>query len=451
MNRNLNHIDRLVMQDIIGSKKLIRDDIFGEVICANGFEAEEPVHHCITHSNGRLRYKQLLMEYLVAENLTNTHRVTHRDFWEYRLNLYAEGNIDVKSSTSIEKTKDKRLFFADTSLNSFINNLPYDSLKSKVYAVLQEELKANADNVYEYLEYDSTNIFALKDIEKEIFTRRELLALLNTKVDGMGRGEVLINFLFKDSTINGYTERFDLLLSDGQRNEIKFPVSGCSFRLGTTASAGNSQFFNVIKDAINVLNNLILTIGEGSFRDIVSMEFAELSKQFLELLPDINSGELCYSKINLIYLWMTMAHVETDGFFDNDAGLVQDVFTKEFRCSYGFVNDTREIINVLRSIKYVDKPLLFKSDIRSDIKRSFDHIDNLIVFDEKLKEIRIYQSSDDLILESISQNNLKVIERKFNKNNKTFIEDAFLMWCENKDLNFYSLYTRLKNNLLIDC
>jgi len=46
------------------------------------------------------------------------------------------------------------------------------------------------------------------------------------------------------------------------------------------------------------------------------------------------------------------------------------------------------------------------------------------------------------VIDSISQNGIKVIEKKYKKIDTT-IEDTYEIWKENKNLDFYELYSNL--------
>ena len=142
-----------------------------------------------------------------------------------------------------------------------------------------------------------------------------------------------------------------------------------------------------------------------------------------------------------------MAHIETWKINpDNNLNLVQDVFNKHYFDPQKII-DKKYLINTLRSIKYVKNPLKFKNDINKEIKTCFKEVSNLVIFNEKYKQVHIYDSNslDEIVLDRISQNGIKVIEKKYVPARMNYKKTAFNEWKLNKKLNFYELYMNLKN------
>jgi hypothetical protein len=150
-----------------------------------------------------------------------------------------------------------------------------------------------------------------------------------------------------------------------------------------------------------------------------------------------------------------MAHTETAAFTNNDAGLAQDIFTNEYFNRFGLVGDRKELVNVLRSLEYVEDPHKFKKDIEEEIKECFNGIDYLVCFHPDSKTIDIYTSPEDIMMDSISQNGLKVVEKKYKEKPDSFQEKALEIWykklaedySEEDKPNYFRIYTDLKNGV----
>lgn len=260
---------------------------------------------------------------------------------------------------------------------------------------------------------------------------------------GAGKGEALKAFLYKECIINGVTGRFDALLNNGIRCELK---AGKSVRFGTKAGVLQYKFYKNILRTRHTLKLLMKQITEEKFKELVSWEFYDLSKQMLSkgdytsktesaLSSAIDAAELTPNRLNLIELWFFLAHTEV---YKNNHPykIQQNVLTKKYK-SRG------SLIKVLGSLKYVKYPLKFKEDIKNEVKKCFRDIDYLIFLDEKEKEIRVYDSPEGVMMDLISQNGIKITETRYKKQIDTTKEDTFKQWQINKSINYYELYNSL--------
>jgi len=472
--QDLTCINDFVMSQILGvsQSNFYRDNIFKNLENVNNLLPNEPIVDYIkAPSYKRNKYNKNLLDFvdniIIDKNLdleiedidiwddedfSIFSEYTHNDFWNFRILLYNEGIITIKNKIK----KPQKLIdwgYSDPSVNCYLNNIT-NSIANKTYNVIKT---TDPHEVYSLIYCEGINdVINIKNYEDEIFKQNSLFNnLLNTKDEGVGKGEVLIAFMFKSKQIGTY-DSYDLLLDNGLKTEVKCP-DGKSFRFGTKASAGNYKFFSKILEARSVLRILINQLGDN-FKNMISKPFYQLSTQFLQegdyknqraISSAIDAGELNKEVINLINLWFYLAHTETYGFNPNFDPIDLDIFTKYYNTRYGLVGSTDGLVNVLYSLEYVKYPWKFKWDIENEIKDCFKGIDRLVIFNENYKEVNVYLNTNGIAFDCISQNQIKVIEKKYQKNINAFVEDAYKQWKENIELDFYELYIKqqLKHDL----
>jgi len=463
-----------VWSQVLGTKDIYMDPIHEIPDTVNGIHGNEKIFNSLVGIKTGSFYNKHLIDYVAQismfenlsldpdekdwhkkfgdmddEDLSVINRYKHRDLWNYRISLFENGFITVKDKE--KKPKEFTDYGLPTDQNSFINRLPLTlSDKSKVIDILNMHSMEDASD---YCYCEDSSLYSILLYLKEIYTEGHLLNdLYSFKCDAVGKGEVLMAFLFRDSTINGVTASFDLSLVDSEEGvEIKAPVPGASFRIGVQGSIGSSFFFSHILNARRTLEILFKQHGEDWFKDTTSSHFFELSKQFLTkgdwkkeraLSSAIDYAEINASRLNLFKLWFFLTHVEMYRFMDNDAGVVYDPVFDEFMPRWGNPTSRIETLTAFTFLRYVKDPHLFMGDLHNEINGWFKHIGCLVVFNENEKTVNIYEDPDDITVDSISQNGFKVIEKRFKKKINTSLEQAFEEW--NNDPEGVSFYERFK-------
>lgn len=465
LRKNLRDINDFILSQIIGvqQSQLKRDDLYKDLEIVNCFDNKQSIIIHLKNINKRTTYNKNLLkyvEYLISYhnlniNIKKIHKwaeddfdkfkdITHKHFWNYRINLFKEGWLKIKE----KKIKEKQSLnwgFADSSINDYLNSIP-SQLACKAYNIL---INSNKDEIYSLI-YSCDDINEINNYKELIFENDSLLnKLFNIEENkGSGKGEALLTFLIKGKTL-GLSSRYDVLLHNNSKVEIK--STNQSFRFGTKASIGNYEFYSNIIKSRNVLLSLINQIGLEEFRSLVSKDFFEISSLLIKegdytkelaLSTSIDSAEISEKKLSLIKLWFFMAFIETYK-YDYSYSIKQDIFSELYET---VDNDKCKLINVLRSLKYVKDPLKLNEDLDIEIKKCFKDINYLVIFKEREKQISIITSPIDIMIDGISQNGIKVIERK-QRNRKDYLKESFILWNENKNENFYDLYTKLKMNV----
>lgn len=479
---NLSGINNYTMAQILGvnPQNFERDIIYQDLEIVNGYKPFETLDVCLETIDKKGQYNKNLLEYIdnliISEDLTSEiedlnvdeidnwdessislfSKYTHQDFWRYRINLFREGALNIK-----EKVKKKKDFinwgYSDSSINMFLNSLPIE-MANKAHEIL---IHSDYHEIRSLIFSGGNDIMSIQDYRELIFTEGSLLnKLFNIKNEGSGKAEVLVAFLFPSRVI-GIGDSYDIEMLIKILLEIKVPNKS-SFRFGTKGSINNFTFFSNILESIKVLRHLIKQLGHN-FEKMVPPEFFELSNQLLQkgnfkreraISSAVYSAEINAERMHLIQLWFYLAHSLTYNFDFNSNPIDFDIFSKEYRMRNEFREDLSNLINVLWSLEYVREPWKLKEDIKQEIKNCFKGIDYLICFNEKDKEINIYTSADDLVVDSISQNGIKIIEKKYKKKENTSLEDAFRKWNEIKDkssINFYDIYLETTIGQEVNC
>jgi len=457
----------LAQMGLSSGTDILFDEIFEQPIKINGFYIDSSINDCIPRLNKQGEYKKRLIEYaesilwhdasIICDDATELDsaddemnvlaKYTHGDYWKY---LTTFNGRDLKEITKEEK---KQIIIEDRGypnvVNRFLHNIGINSLRKKVERILE---RYPLDEIMEYCYCEDCDIDNLV-IYKEAFKPGHLLYDLYHANDiAVGRIEILILFLYRDSTIQGSNDSFDVLLRNGKTVEVK-ESDDASFRTGVNGSIVNSDFYHELVDTRNMIKRLFQQLGEERLKEFMTPAFFKLSKDILEegniknqraISSAISSGEISRGRLDLLELWYFYAHTIVDD-FENSAGLVQDVYSKEYKISYGLITEKRELINVLGSLKYVQEPLKFKSDFQSEINGWFAHFDHLVTGNKKRSVFGVFDTPKRLQVEAISQSNFKLIEKNPNKRVDTSKEKAFEEWNEMPyEMDYYEMYKKIK-------
>lgn len=460
---NLSDINDFTLCQILGvkcSSLIKRDEIYKDIEKVYEFKSTDLVLDILPSINCKSIYNKDLLKFINAfiqhynldlninkikkwsiEDFNKIKSLTHKDYWYYKINLYKQGLIIIKERKQKE-LKQQEWGYSDVSINNYLNNIPYN-VTNKVLNIFDQ---TTFHEINKYI-YSCESIYDILELKNEIFTEGTFLnKIFNIEeTKGSGKGEMLIAFLFKGKCL-GPSSKFDILLDNGCRIEVK--ATNLSFRFGTKASIGNYNFYTNIISARNIIRELIKQLGQ-KFKQIVSQEFYDLSTCIIQegdftkenaISSAIDSAEVSEKRFNLICLWFFLAYVETHK-FNYAYTIKQDVFTKQYEV---FDNDYHKLINVLKSLEYVNNPLKLNEDINLELHKCFEGIDYLVIFKEKDNDISICTTADEIMMSCISQNGIKVIEK--DKDKKDYLKETFKLWSKNKECNFYECYNNLKHN-----
>lgn len=397
-----------------------------------------------------------------------------KDFWEYQIQHFNKSLTEYnqyilfqsrKSNIIINETILK--FFKkhnkESELLDFISSIPCGESEDKIIYLLDkllEILKNSTDNAVDIRIPSIVNMTLSKENQKQwledciVFlkpysTIEEVNLIYKTKVlqdksflgllfllksVGVGRGEILLSYLIKDSKISGGGEPYDIFIN-GKKYEIKEYVMGNgteslkdinkykdsgSIRLGTYGNVIRFDFWNEMQNTISTAKQII----ENSDEALKSAINKDYYKIWNNLIDDDNnnpkafysgmiSGEIGKDRMNTIYIWY--------------------YFANEFVS----INTDETITNKLSNLKYVKDPSEIEKDLSNSIKSYFnkENIDAFAIF----RKNKIYIASpEDLSFTHISQYGIRIIENDLLKDseNKIIAKNAFTKWKKVKSKNY---------------
>ena len=449
-----------VMSQILGTSTsaITREPIAQDLFSVNGFKDDESIVGALKSFSNKTSYSKNLRAFVENEcinkginlsphpkhhfkkwtddQISIFSNTTHRDLWEYRKLLYKNGWIKVKQKAKNEKGHSWG--FGNDGINKLLGSLP-DKMAHKAFSILVNNM-SDANEYFSCIDH----VDELVDYTDEIFRDGSFLnSLYNIQEIGGGKGEVLVAFLTGGTTM-GTSTKYDVMSANGQRIEIKAPTSDSSNRFGNKGVASQYDFYKVIIRTRNLCRDLVRQLGD-EYKTCVSEQLYNLTTQLIKdgdyvneeaLSSAIDCGEINKTTLRKIKLFFILAHIEIQP-YDGTYTVMQDVFNSQINV-FGIDNNAKNIISALRSIEYVNDPLKFSIDMENAVKQCFEGVDALVMFRENRSTINIINSGDQISMDGISQNGLKIIEKSIkNKRKKDLEEEAFIKWQKNSHLNFY--------------
>ena len=315
-------------------------------------------------------------------------------------------------------------------LEGFVKNFPTGDSPVAAMNVLFNLIGQNPRWTAEFID----SLWTLKDpsqVSPRMYSSGSLgERIFEQEPKGMGRGEIFLSWLIKDSSAQGGGESFDLTVG-GSKYEVKDYRSkkggNKPIRLGTKGKATRFVFWKQIIETIGRLDKLVgLTVGkekfsfENSFNDkefvncvnyILSRENMIYGGEFNR--TDLANFKLFYEKIaNVEYMPNVYTNVILRGpgvppLELSIEGLTPDIAngkTVTFTVSKGD-NTPTYILTELRRLKYARNPKDFEADLQSAVNDIVGTIP-FIVF--RNNGINI---TTNFVFYSVSQSGVVIIEK----------------------------------------
>lgn len=150
----------------------------------------------------------------------------------------------------------------ENELNKFIENLPKDAFK--IIPQLWSEIENNKKHKEEFFKmiYSFTSMEEIVGAGKSLYSSGLGERLFTQEPKGLGRGELLLAWLIKDSTISGGGKSFDISWDNEKyKYEVKEYSSGSSakaaIRLGVKGKVTQFDFWFELIDTFRRLEKLI--------------------------------------------------------------------------------------------------------------------------------------------------------------------------------------------------
>jgi len=202
-------------------------------------------------------------------------------------------NIKTRFSDKIENQYFQSRLESNSKFIDFLSNLP----GSKVYDCFIEFInglnKKEVDDLISIFKTKSNinDLFSINynsGIEKKLFELKEI---------GIGKGEIMMAWIFDDAKINGGGESFDLMLN-GKKYEIKTASDeNPGVRTGKEGALTSKNFYKIMKDTLRRMENLT---SNNKF-DIKSVLTDEEFLAWTNINDDdyikINDGEISKTRI----------------------------------------------------------------------------------------------------------------------------------------------------------
>lgn len=175
----------------------------------------------------------------------------------------------------------------------FLNHLPdgiiYDSFVEFINALDHTEC-SNLISIFK----SKANINELKHVNYSIGIEKKLFEL---EPKGVGRGEIMMAWMFNDAKINGGSESFDLALGQNKYELKASKTNTGGLRTGKEGALTSKNFYKIIKDTLRRMENLT---SNGKF-DIKSILTDEEFLAWTAINEDdynkINDGEISKARI----------------------------------------------------------------------------------------------------------------------------------------------------------
>jgi len=297
-------------------------------------------------------------------------------------------------------------------------------------------------------ELNSSNIYKDEILKPNTF----LYTLFNIEESGVGKGEVLLSYLFKNSEISGGSKPFDISLNNidewniiigSKRYEVKNYSSSASMpiRLGEGGRLTQFEFFNIIQETIirckrvhsehpNQLRGICGPILFSIWENMIDDNEHDPKEINRAIMLGVRKGEINNTHINDIKMFYFLMHELTTNNIDKRDYL------------YNEIHD-------FRKIKYINHPDLFQKDLNRSIEIYFDNhvgLDAFIVF--RPNKINIV-GKHDMVYKNISQFGVRFIEKElYDEKSDLGIKmlNAFYRWKEEinkiKGVSFYEFYVK---------
>jgi hypothetical protein len=340
---------------------------------------------------------------------------------------------------------------------SSFDNIDKELGGEKIYLdkEIQQEWKSD---MIKYIHYFSSDI---KDLNSNIYKNNILKpntflhTLFNMEEKGVGKGEILLSYLFKNSKISGGSKAYDISLEyyndniiiDNKKYEVKdYSRHLCdAIRLGEGGKLTQFPFWNVIQETIykiktflddynddndfdNELKNILGDLLYNLWQDLINeKENKEDTNRAVAL--GVRKGEINTTQLNIIRMFYFLMHE-----------LIVNIKPEN---KYSIELDIKDYFS---NLKYVKNPEKFQEDLDESVKIYFERhkgLDAFIVF--RPDKINIVEEKD-LVFKVITQASVKFIEKElFDEENDIGkkMQDAFNNWKNQRDKykkSYYDFY-----------
>jgi hypothetical protein len=403
--------------------------------------------------------KDSLIKMELENYIKDKNTITFGEFWDHQIKKYKDV---IFKETKIKEEKEDIItklnkyldqedvntltnFYSENNKSEefklFVKNLPttenfikcISDLLKTVVSYIKEDNKEYKKDVINHIAHMKT----INDLEDDDFLKNYVLKkgtfindLFNIEPTGVGKGELLITYLFKDTKIRGTSEDYDISFENGEKYEIKEYTKGgnkVSIRLsGTGSPRGFDCYDTLVKTtdiALDLHNNFLDELQSKlhpSFYELWLTLINEKENKGTSTKRDwdnvirggLKNGELNIYNLNKIILWY---------YFANDLII---------RYDRKYINISKEIIDKLKSIKYIISPEKLKEDFNKIPEEYFEKVGDLTAFIIFRKDKIRIAKANDLRYARVSQHRIRLIEADLDEDLPTIKDTIFKKYKE---------------------
>jgi hypothetical protein len=177
-----------------------------------------------------------------------------------------------------KKRKDKKLL-------KFISNIPTEALPSmqSLFTEISQNTKWQEEFITNLYEFEGPD-----GIDSSYYTAGSLGSrIFDLKPAGMGRGEIFLSWLIKNSEAQGGGKSFDLQVGKSKYEVKDYRDGNSGIKLGVKGNVANYLFWNEIVKTIGLIDALTMQGGAGITPFDIKKHFN--NKDFVDSLKYINS------------------------------------------------------------------------------------------------------------------------------------------------------------------
>ena len=372
---------------------------------------------------------------------------THGEFWEW---AYFNIEIPVKQEDSPSRydltVPENLLKYANTpskkrKLTEFISGIPnIDTIKAILYPFFYNLTDEEIKTFFKYLR-SRKSIYVFKDFHHIIKNEPLLKKIAYLEPKEVGKGEIFLVYFFEGASMMGGSEPFDIHIKNDKMDiifEVKFQKTG-AIRLGK-AKVYFFKFSQIIQQTFDVVDMIL----KYNVKDHISSQLYSMMLQMEDIKNIWLSGEFSDKNINKLLLFYFLAHSHLK--YNKYENLILELEngSNELKLKN---KDSKNIIHLLQTIKYVDDPEQLYKDLNDTIKYYFEKnakISYFIIVRER--EVN-FCTSNDLTFERISQGGIKPTEKKNRKFKITIELESWREWKNDKRHPYEHYYNeKLKIN-----
>ena len=267
----------------------------------------------------------------------------------------------------------------------------------------------------------------IEELNKGNFYKDELLkpqsflrTLFHIKETGIGRGEIMLCYMFEKAKASGGGLSYDVVLLNGITYEVKDYVRDKgSIRLGTEGKLGRYNFWEHIKKSVNA-GEEIYHVFNKELKDNIQPFYFKIWGYIADdkqkgrsynkaISAGVMAGELSDANLNILKMWYYLSH-ELITMGKNKLDLPEEIF------------------NRLSRLEYINKPEQLDKDLDTAAEQYFNQnpeLDLFIVFRSNKVNIA---NKKDFSFKTITQAAVKFLENELSNKDIHIAKTAFDKW-----------------------